>query len=120
MVISEFWNWFGSYLLASYFNATSYIWLLFQATFHFRTFLDDDEKTEIDDSKKLGEPFVLLYGKKFKLEVWEGMIETMRVDEIASFHCKHYVRDHFFLHGRIICILFAVYQTSYIITWLKF
>ena len=62
-----------------------------QATFHFRTFLDDEDRTEIDDSKRLGEPFTLIFGKKFKLEVWESMIETMRVDEIASFHCKYYV-----------------------------
>ena len=62
-----------------------------QAIFHFRTFLDNEDRTEIDDSKRLGEPFTLIFGKKFKLEVWENMIETMRVDEIASFHCKYYV-----------------------------
>eukprot|EP00795_Rhopilema_esculentum_P015785 gene15785-7084_t len=39
-----------------------------RATFHFRTFIDNDERTEVDDSKKLGEPFVLMFGKKFKLE----------------------------------------------------
>jgi len=61
-----------------------------KAIFHFRTFLDNEDRTEIDDSKRLGEPFTLIFGKKFKLEVWENMIETMRVDEIASFHCKYY------------------------------
>lgn len=37
------------------------------------------------------EPFELLLGKKFKLEIWETLIKTMRVAEVASFLChpKH-------------------------------
>eukprot|EP00794_Sanderia_malayensis_P013957 gene13957-15413_t len=70
-----------------------------KATFDFRTFLDDEDKTEIDDSKVFGEPFVLLFGKKFKLEVWEDLIQTMRIGEIASFHCKSYVSMRHWEYG---------------------
>ena len=64
-----------------------------KAVFHYRVFrLDENgEKIEIDDSKKLGQPFELIYGKKFKLDVWEEIVKTMKIGEVSEFHCKAYV-----------------------------
>ena len=47
----------------------------------------------IDCSRDLGQPFELLIGKKFKLEVWEELIKTMRVKEVARFMCHKSVRS---------------------------
>lgn len=58
-----------------------------QATFHFKTFKADEEKTQIDCSRDLGQPFELLIGKKFKLEVWEQLIKSMKEREVARFSC---------------------------------
>ena len=57
--------------------------------FHFRTFVlnDDGEKTVLDDTKNDHQPFELLIGKKFKLELWEDLLKTMLIDEIAEFVC---------------------------------
>lgn len=42
----------------------------------------------LDDSRTLGTgPFELLVGRKFKLGIWEDMVKTMRVGEIARFKC---------------------------------
>ena len=68
-----------------------HIYVLFQATFHFKTFKADEDKTPIDCSKELGQPFELLIGKKFKLEVWEELIKTMREKEVARFTCNKLV-----------------------------
>ena len=65
---------------------------LIQATFHFKTFKADEEKTQIDCSRDLGQPFELLVGKKFKLEVWEELIKTMREKEVSRFSCHKSVR----------------------------
>lgn len=66
-----------------------------QATFHFKTFKADEEKTQIDCSGHLGQPFELLIGKKFKLEVWEELIKTMREKEVSRFSCHKSVRFKF-------------------------
>ncbi|CAH0394878.1 unnamed protein product [Bemisia tabaci] len=63
--------------------------------FHFRTCLCDENGTEIDDSRKLGKPMELVLGKKFRLEVWETVVQAMAVGEIAAFHvdkslCTYY------------------------------
>ena len=71
-----------------------HIYVLFQATFHFKTFKADEDKTPIDCSKELGQPFELLIGKKFKLEVWEELIKTMREKEVARFTCNKLVRSY--------------------------
>ena len=63
-----------------------------QATFHFKTFKNDEEKTLVDCSRDLGQPFELLIGRKFKLEVWEELIKTMREKEVARFACHKSVR----------------------------
>ncbi len=37
-------------------------------------------------------PFELLIGREFKLDVWEKMVRTMRLKEIARFTCAFQVR----------------------------
>lgn len=58
-----------------------------QATFHYRTLHSDEEGAVLDDSRVCGKPMELIVGKKFKLPVWETILCTMRVGEIAQFHC---------------------------------
>ncbi|KAJ8930913.1 hypothetical protein NQ314_016237 [Rhamnusium bicolor] len=55
--------------------------------FHFQTRLCNDEKTLLDDSRQMGEgkPLDLVLGKKFKLEVWEAILQKMSVNEVAQF-----------------------------------
>lgn len=67
---------------------TYFIYLLFctlKVAFHFITKLVDDDGTIIDDSRKMGKPMELVLGKKFKLEVWETIIQLMSLNEVASF-----------------------------------
>ena len=59
--------------------------LKLQVKFHYIVRQCHDEKTVVDDSKKDKKPLELIIGKKFKLEVWEKCIKTMRLDEVASF-----------------------------------
>lgn len=57
-----------------------------QVTFHFQTRLGNEEGTLLDDSRKMGiEPMVLVLGKKFKLEVWEAIVQQMALNEVAEF-----------------------------------
>nr|CAG4638588.1 EOG090X09NR [Cyclestheria hislopi] len=63
-----------------------------KVTFHFVTKYskhhDDPNSTEfeiLDDSRKLGKPMELLLGKQFKLEVWESIVQSMAVNEVAEF-----------------------------------
>ncbi|XP_019870940.1 AH receptor-interacting protein [Aethina tumida] len=55
--------------------------------FHFVTKLCDQDKTVLDDSRKLGDgkPMELVLGKKFKLEVWEVIVQKMALNEVAQF-----------------------------------
>ncbi|OAD60812.1 Aryl-hydrocarbon-interacting protein-like 1 [Eufriesea mexicana] len=53
--------------------------------FHFKTTKCDPEKTLIDDSKTMGNPMELVLGKKFKLEVWEVIVQKMALNEVACF-----------------------------------
>jgi len=39
----------------------------------------------IDDSRTMGNPMELILGKKFKLEVWEVIIQKMALNEVACF-----------------------------------
>lgn len=59
----------------------------FQVYFHFQTKLCDKDETVIDDSRKMGkgEPLHIVLGKKFKLEVWEAIIQKMALREVAQF-----------------------------------
>lgn len=58
---------------------------MFQVIFHFQTRLYDDDRTVIDDSRKMGKPMELVLGKKFKLEVWETIVQAMAINEVAQF-----------------------------------
>ena len=49
----------------------------------------------IDDSRKYTQPIEILIGKKFKLEVWETMIQTMAINEVAEFHVDKTVQAAF-------------------------
>ncbi|XP_042348824.1 aryl-hydrocarbon-interacting protein-like 1 [Plectropomus leopardus] len=55
--------------------------------FHFQTLLDDFERTVIDDSRLAGRPAEIFVGKMFKMEVWETLLTSMRVGEVAEFWC---------------------------------
>lgn len=54
--------------------------------FHFKTTKCNPEKTIIDDSKSMGNPMELVLGKKFKLEIWEVIVQKMALNEVAVFH----------------------------------
>uniref|UniRef100_A0A4W4HU36 AIP/AIPL N-terminal FKBP-type PPIase domain-containing protein n=1 Tax=Electrophorus electricus TaxID=8005 RepID=A0A4W4HU36_ELEEL len=58
-----------------------------QVTFHFRTMLCNDDRTALDDSRKVGMPMELVIGNMFKLDVWETLLRSMRVGEVAEFWC---------------------------------
>ncbi|XP_043077920.1 aryl-hydrocarbon-interacting protein-like 1 [Puntigrus tetrazona] len=58
-----------------------------KVTFHFRTQLCNDERTVIDDSKKAGMPMELVIGNMFKLDVWETLLMSMHIGEVAEFWC---------------------------------
>ncbi|XP_063733051.1 uncharacterized protein LOC134860139 isoform X2 [Eleginops maclovinus] len=55
--------------------------------FHFQTLLDDFERTLIDDSRLAGRPAEIFAGKMFKMEVWETLLGSMRIGEVAEFWC---------------------------------
>ena len=59
-----------------------------KVTFHFVAKRLNDDKTQLDDSRKWTKPMELIFGKKFKLESWEMSLETMRLGEVASFTTK--------------------------------
>uniref|UniRef100_A0A4W4HUG4 AIP/AIPL N-terminal FKBP-type PPIase domain-containing protein n=1 Tax=Electrophorus electricus TaxID=8005 RepID=A0A4W4HUG4_ELEEL len=58
-----------------------------KVTFHFRTMLCNDDRTALDDSRKVGMPMELVIGNMFKLDVWETLLRSMRVGEVAEFWC---------------------------------
>lgn len=47
----------------------------------------DDERTVVDDSKQVGQPMHIIIGNMFKLEVWETLLTSMRLGEVAEFWC---------------------------------
>uniref|UniRef100_A0A8C2WK69 Aryl hydrocarbon receptor interacting protein like 2 n=1 Tax=Cyclopterus lumpus TaxID=8103 RepID=A0A8C2WK69_CYCLU len=51
------------------------------------TLLDNFERTIIDDSRLAGRPAEIFFGKMFKMEVWETLLGSMRVGEVAEFWC---------------------------------
>ncbi|KAM6322973.1 aryl-hydrocarbon-interacting protein-like 1 [Podargus strigoides] len=56
-------------------------------TFHFQTLKDDFERTVIDDSREAGIPMEIIVGKMFKIEIWETLLSSMRIGEVAEFWC---------------------------------
>ncbi|XP_077434770.1 aryl-hydrocarbon-interacting protein-like 1 [Vanacampus margaritifer] len=55
--------------------------------FHFQTLLDNFERSVVDDSRLAGRPAEIFVGKMFKLEVWETLLTSMRLGEVAEFWC---------------------------------
>lgn len=53
--------------------------------FHFKTTKCDSDKSVIDDSRLKEIPMELVLGKKFKLEVWEAIVQKMALNEVAHF-----------------------------------
>lgn len=81
---------FSSYALWSlvfWCNQRMFSTFFFQVTFHFRTQLCDDDRTVIDDSKVVGTPMEMVIGNMFKLDIWETLLSSMRVGEVAEFWC---------------------------------
>uniref|UniRef100_A0A3B5MDY9 Aryl hydrocarbon receptor interacting protein like 2 n=1 Tax=Xiphophorus couchianus TaxID=32473 RepID=A0A3B5MDY9_9TELE len=66
--------------------------------FHFQTLLDNFERTVIDDSRLVGRPAEIFVGKMFKMEIWEPLLTSMRVGEVAEFWCDAVVRDPLSYH----------------------
>uniref|UniRef100_A0A665U332 Aryl hydrocarbon receptor interacting protein like 2 n=1 Tax=Echeneis naucrates TaxID=173247 RepID=A0A665U332_ECHNA len=66
--------------------------------FHFQTLLDNFERTVIDDSRLAGRPAEIFVGKMFKMEVWETLLTSMRVGEVAEFWCDATVGDPLSYH----------------------
>ncbi|XP_010376183.2 aryl-hydrocarbon-interacting protein-like 1 isoform X4 [Rhinopithecus roxellana] len=58
-----------------------------RVVFHFRTMKCDEERTVIDDSRQVDQPMHIIIGNMFKLEVWEILLTSMRVHEVAEFWC---------------------------------
>ncbi|XP_042334363.1 uncharacterized protein LOC121936308 [Sceloporus undulatus] len=58
-----------------------------KVTFHFQTLKDNFERTVIDDSRQAGIPMEIIVGKMFKIEVWETLLTSMRIGEVAEFWC---------------------------------
>lgn len=75
--------------------------------FHFKTVIIDKKGSNpivIDNSKKLakGQPVETIYGKQFKLPIWESCLTSMRIGEI----CQLTVRDDPVTH--YICLNYAI------------
>uniref|UniRef100_A0A3Q1IV80 AIP/AIPL N-terminal FKBP-type PPIase domain-containing protein n=1 Tax=Anabas testudineus TaxID=64144 RepID=A0A3Q1IV80_ANATE len=71
---------------------------IFRLVFHFQTLLDNFERTVIDDSRLAGRPAEIFVGKMFKMEVWETLLTSMRVGEVAEFWCDAIVGDPMSYH----------------------
>lgn len=94
----------GGFLNVFFFNTSSkgihnyeiitIVLTAFQATFHYRTMKADEDRTVLDDSRHTGKPMELIFGKKFKLEVWEKLLKTMKVKEVAEFTCDIKVSEN--------------------------
>uniref|UniRef100_A0A4W4H3A6 AIP/AIPL N-terminal FKBP-type PPIase domain-containing protein n=1 Tax=Electrophorus electricus TaxID=8005 RepID=A0A4W4H3A6_ELEEL len=61
--------------------------------FHFQTLLSNSERTVIDDSRKNKHPTEIFVGKMFKMEVWEVLLTSMRLGEVAEFWCDAIVGE---------------------------
>lgn len=49
--------------------------------------LCNDDRTVLDDSKKVGVPMEVVFGNMFKLDVWETLLRSMRIGEVSEFWC---------------------------------
>uniref|UniRef100_A0A672YK10 Aryl hydrocarbon receptor interacting protein like 2 n=1 Tax=Sphaeramia orbicularis TaxID=375764 RepID=A0A672YK10_9TELE len=82
-------HWSPSFLLPSHIHQIliPLVLSLYQLVFHFQTLLDNFERTVIDDSRLAGRPAEIFVGKMFKMEVWETLLTSMRIGEVAEFWC---------------------------------
>lgn len=64
-------------------------------TFHFQTHLKNEDDLIIDDSRKYKKPMQLILGRKFKLPVWETLIQAMALNEVSEFVVDKSVSDRF-------------------------
>lgn len=55
--------------------------------------LCDDDRTVIDDSKKVDMPMEIVIGNMFKLDVWEALLASMRIGEVSEFWCDTTVSE---------------------------
>ena len=54
----------------------------------------------IDDTRAMNmDPVEIYTGRDFKLSVWEDMVKTMKVGEIARFSCPHEVCEFYNTHA---------------------
>lgn len=49
--------------------------------------LCNDDRTVLDDSKKVGMPMEVVIGNMFRLDIWEALLKSMRIGEVAEFWC---------------------------------
>jgi hypothetical protein len=77
--------WFIIFLYYSFIMNYPNFCLHLQVYFHFQTKICNEDETLLDDSRKMGKPMELVLGKKFKMEVWETIVQAMAVGEIAKF-----------------------------------
>ncbi|KAG8144526.1 hypothetical protein E2320_013022, partial [Naja naja] len=90
-------------------------------TFHFQTLKDDFERTVIDDSRNSGVPMEIIVGKMFKIEVWETLLTSMRINEVAEFWCDAIVTSlPMFLLYCIFCFSAICEEFGLIVTYLCF
>lgn len=56
----------------------------------------------MDDSRQAGRPAEIFVGKMFKMEVWETLLTSMRIGEVAEFWCDATVSlsPHLDAHGQ--------------------
>jgi AH receptor-interacting protein len=73
---------------------------ILQVRFHFSTKIinkGQDGKVEegevIDDSHNYDQPVEILIGKQFKLEVWETIIQSMAINEVAEYQVDKNVKE---------------------------
>jgi len=55
----------------------------------------DNDEIIIDDTFKYKKPMELIIGKKFKLEIWELILHTMRLNERSKYVIPKAVRFNF-------------------------
>ena len=72
---------------------------VWQVKFHFSTKTINkgpdgqvEEGDVIDDSHNYDQPVEILIGKQFKLEVWETVIQSMSINEVAEYQVDKNVR----------------------------
>lgn len=58
--------------------------------------LCNDDRTVLDDSKKVGMPMEVVIGNMFKLDVWEVLLKSMRIGEVSEFWCDIIVSTDLF------------------------